>query len=83
MVLLAISAEATHFHAESLQKTPHSKKAEGGCIICHGLHSPVIATPSTFSGTDISTDVITSALSVDRPSQLQAFALFVRPPPSC
>jgi|WetSurMetagenome_2_1015567.scaffolds.fasta_scaffold1599617_1 hypothetical protein len=86
MMLFITSAEASHFHNDALSDAPLSKqqsKSSGThCLLCSSLHSPAISSAvAVLNTTSIYCAEATPAMPVN-PTRLQAFGLFVRPPPS-
>lgn len=86
MMLFITSAEASHFHDDGLPDTPFSKqqtKSSGThCLLCSSLHSPAISSQVAVSSTTAIYSSSTVPATPTDPTRLEAFGLFVRPPPS-
>jgi hypothetical protein len=86
VILFATSVEASHFHSDALPDAPFSKpfskKNTGSCLICSALHAPALSAPIALFGTTVATAAQSVPEIPKAPKLLEAFGLFVRPPPN-
>jgi hypothetical protein len=79
VMLLVTSAEAFHVHHGG--GTSLSKKSENSCLICSSLHAPALSIAVVILGGFIATLFLAARVLAERRTRLEAFGLFVRPPP--
>lgn len=87
MMLVVTSAEASHFHHDdALPNAPISKPLSKGsgthCLLCSSLHLPAMSSAVAVIGTPSFSVSLPNSFESHRSWQPEAFALFVRPPPS-
>ena len=86
VVMFTTGVEVSHFHDDALPSAPFSKplsKSSGThCLLCSSMHLPAISSSVVVLGTTSIFYAAAVPAIPTSPTRLEAFGLFVRPPPS-
>lgn len=85
LMVFTTSLEASHIHHDALTDVPFSKPLSKSsathCLLCSSLHSPAISSAAIVLGTTPVHCPAAPAVNSQGSARLEAFGLFVRPPP--